>query len=171
MEDSALANKLFANNELSPELIEDIKQGTISTFATILNERPQFISILQNGVQEEVVVGIMSLVARDFALTLHLGFYKDSACGVAQKFARITIPFESSDMNDVIGELCNIFSGDISGRLEVWGVKSDLSIPTVVRGKEVELVLPAKSPAMTLVFKLTSGQFWVKVGIGRPEPK
>jgi chemotaxis protein CheX len=170
MADTALANKLFVGEELSPDLIEDIKQATISTFATICSETPLFIGTKENGTEDRVVVGIMSLVSKGFALTLHLGFIEKSAELIAKKFAHADIAFESQDMNDVIGELSNIFTGDVSGRLEVWGIRSDLSIPTVARAKELELLLPAKSPAVNLLFKLSLGTFWVKIGIGRPEP-
>ncbi len=170
MEESILVSKLFSGSGLSPELLEDVKQATISALGLICNEKPQYVGMKENGALEDVIVGIMSLVSKELALSLHLGFSQDAAVVVAKRFARCDIPFASSDMNDVIGELTNIFTGDISGRLEVWGIKSDLSIPTVARGKELELLLPAKSPAVCLLFKFSFGQFWVKIGIGRPEP-
>lgn len=125
-------------------------------------ERPQATAAPCAG-----VVGMISFIGNPnwaFALVLP----EPTAVAASKAFAGFDIPFDSPDMADVIGEMANVMAGDISARLESRGMKAQMSLPTVARGHDVELLYPSGSPAVQLGFTSPSGEFWFKLVRARP---
>jgi len=112
--------------------------------------------------QFEGVVGIISLVG-DGNWSLMLCLPKDTAIALAERFAGFDIPFESDDMGDVVGELVNVLAGDVSARLDRAGARAELSLPTVARGINVELLKTDRQLYESMHFKTPDGRFWLKL--------
>ena len=93
-----------------------------------------------------------------------------TAPSLVQKFTGFPIPYDSADMGDMVGEFANILGGDIVARLETNRVKAGISLPTVVRGSNVEMLLPQGQPATRMVFSSPCGEFWVRVACKRQTP-
>src|SRR5207244_10134077 len=114
------------------------------------------------GAQCDGVVGIISFMG-GLSWSLMLGLPRETATALALAFAGFEIPFDSADMGDVVGELANVLAGGVSARLDTAGVAAQMSLPTVARGSDVELLLPGGLPSQRLPFASARGQFWVKV--------
>ena len=86
---------------------------------------------------------------------------------IVRKFAGFDIPFDSADMGDAIGELVNVLAGDIVARLHTVGKKAQMSLPTIMRGQNIEMFLSASSPEIMRGFDSKEGSFWYKLGVAK----
>jgi len=110
----------------------------------------------------ELRAGIMSTISflGDPSWAFALAFPEDAAVSIAKTFAGFEIPFDSPDMGDVLGEIANVIAGDISARLAKKGVSAQMSLPTVVCGDNVCLLVPATVSATQLMFAGPNGTCW-----------
>jgi chemotaxis protein CheX len=155
--------------ELSPEHLESLKEAVVTTFGAISGADAIYEGE-DNSAPCEGAVGIISVVG-GVAWSLVLGFPRDTAVALSMKFAGFEIPYDSADMGDVVGELANVLAGDVVARLDVMGVKVDMSLPTVARGTDVNLMLPGALSSLRLRFSIPEGCFWLGLAIGRPSQR
>ncbi|MGB9586865.1 MAG: chemotaxis protein CheX [Armatimonadota bacterium] len=148
------------------ELAEYVKQSTLETFAMIVGEQLE-IDSESTSQDEDCITGIISMTG-DLTWSLLLQLPKEVAVDIAQQFAGFEIPFDSQDMADVVGELANVLSGDISARCEGAGISANLTLPIVARGKDVILILPGDVTTNTLSFSLPTGNFSITIAVGQP---
>jgi chemotaxis protein CheX len=106
------------------------------------------------------IIAVISLVG-DVEWSLTLGLPQDTAVAVAQKFTGFSVPFDSSDMGDAIGELANVIAGSVKARLDQRGTRANLSLPTVLRGSAVESVHLQNVRAMRQEVQSPSGAMWL----------
>jgi len=144
-----------------------LTQAVTSTFASICGFQPEPKQETSNGSLMEGIVGIISLIGAEYAFSLMLGLPHGTAESIARKFAGFHIPFEDPDMADVVGELANIVAGDAAARLDALGVKAELSLPTVARGSNLEMLLPEKLSRSRIDFSSAQGDFWLKLAFGK----
>ncbi len=144
-----------------------LTQAVTSTFASICGYQPLPKTERTYGALIEGIVGIISLIGTNNAFSLMLGLPHNTAVAVARKFSGFEIPFEDPDMADVVGELANIVGGDAAARLDAIGVRAELSLPTVARGSNLEMLLPEKLSRSRIDFTSAEGDFWLKLGFGR----
>lgn len=106
--------------------------------------------------------GIMSTISflGDPSWAFALAFPEGAAVTIAKSFAGFDIEFESPDMGDLLGEIANVVAGDISARLANKGIRAQMSLPTVVRGGNVSLLVPSGVSTTRLVFSGPSGTCW-----------
>jgi len=161
----------FNFDQITPTVLhlECIKQSILKTFSSMIRETLTFLGTQANGQvsKTEGIVGIISIVG-DIAWSLMLGLPKPTAITLVPKFAGFEIQYDSDDMGDIVGELANIVAGDLLARLDVIGVNASMSLPTVARGSDLELLLPDKLPSMRMGFSTAEGNFWLKIAIGQP---
>ncbi|MDZ7260510.1 MAG: chemotaxis protein CheX [candidate division KSB1 bacterium] len=143
-----------------------VKQAVLATFATICGVEPSYQGTGEDGAPTHAGVGIISIVG-DVAWSLMLGLPRDTATALALKFAGFEIDYDSADMADVVGELANIVAGDAIARLASIGVRAEISVPTVVRGSDLELLVPVRLPSMRMRFASPEGEFWLKLASSR----
>jgi chemotaxis protein CheX len=158
---------LYTEQGIKDSHVDCIREAVSFTFSSICGLEPTFKIYEHNGHMAEGVVGIISIVAGEEAWSLMLGLPQDTSVAVARKFAGFDIPFDSADMADVVGELANIIAGDAVARLDKVGIKAELSLPTVARGSNLEMLLPDKLPAVRMDFNAPQGAFWLKLGFGK----
>lgn len=145
-------------------LAECVKQSVIANFSTMIGSQPD---IRNNGsnLVGEGVVGIISMVG-EFTWLLMLVLPQETAKAFSLKFAGFEIDYESPEMGDVVGELNNILAGDIISRLSKDGIKVAMSLPTVLRGNNVEPMLPRGTPSMQMHFTCPEGEFLLRLAGG-----
>lgn len=112
------------------------------------------------------VVGIISFVG-DASWMLMLALPKDSAETLAEKFCGFTVEYDSPDMGDVIGELANVMAGDIVARMGGEGVKIAMTLPTILRGRNVEPFLPRGLPEKRMHYSVLGKDLMVKLAVGK----
>ncbi len=114
----------------------------------------------------DVMIGIISLLG-DVEWVIFLGLPRDTATPLAAKFAGFEIPFEGEDMGDAIGELANIFAGQVKATLDTHGIKAEISLPTVIRAQGLEILRQTGSAAKKACFDSTLGKLWVGLAVSR----
>ncbi len=100
--------------------------------------------------------------------TVVLGFEKEAAEQGAARFGVEDVSFEDDDIGDVIGELANQVAGHLKRLLDSESVLVDISLPTVLRAKNIDLMLKPqdRSRVDQVCFDSPIGKFWVGVTVG-----
>ncbi|MBP3960621.1 chemotaxis protein CheX [Gemmata sp. G18] len=142
-----------------PAVSKAVEEAATAFFKTSCN-----MTHVPNGKVDEDApsAGIMSTISfmGDPPWAFALAFPEESAVTVAKVFAGFEIEFESPDMGDLVGEIANVIAGDISARLAKKGIKAVMSLPTVVRGGSVSLLVPSGVSTTRLVFSGPGGSCW-----------
>lgn len=150
------------SSKVVPEvLVEGVRLGILETFEMICGELPANASTTEEETSDGMV-GMMSF-AGDLPWSLMLLMPKKTAIEFSGIFAGTEIAFDSPDMGDMIGELTNVISGPITAQLEKLGVKAQMSLPTVARGNDVQLLIPADLPTSDICFTAKGHKFCVKI--------
>jgi len=108
------------------------------------------------------IIAIISLVG-DIEWLVSVGLARAAAVGIVEKFAGMEVPFESDDMGDAVGELVNVLAGEITARLDQRGVRVQMSLPSVVRGDEMEPVRSSESTVVITHFHSPYGRLWCEL--------
>ena len=61
------------------------------------------------------------------------------------------------------GELTNVLSGDVSARLDARGVKTQISVPKVVRYSKAGVPKEGQQSILCIKFASSDGKFWLKL--------
>lgn len=109
-----------------------------------------------------VLIAIISIIG-DVEWSIFLGLPKVTAEAVAEKFAGFAIPFDSEDMGDAVGELANILAGLVKSKLDSSGIKADISLPSVMRAENMEVLIQRESSTCKACFDSEIGKLWTGV--------
>lgn len=159
----------YSNEAVLPdELIDCVKVSITSVFEKSFGDTPSF----QNDKQEtrslgEGIVGIISYTG-DITWIMMMSFPKDCAVGLFARFAGFEVDYDSPDMGDVVGEMANILAGNVVGCLNDRNFKCAMSLPTLIRGYNVEPMPPRGLPSKKLIVSMPDGIVIVKVVGGKP---
>jgi chemotaxis protein CheX len=155
---------------LTTKHLEVLKDSTIGTFSAICGAKPTFEGNTGMDPDRGGVRGIIAVVG-DLSWSVSLAFPPETAQAIALKFSGFDIPYDSDDMNDVIGELANVMAGDVVARLDSAGVKVKMSLPTVARGTDLELHQPGSITSVKMRFGLPQGPLFVGLAIAKGSEK
>ena len=108
------------------------------------------------------VISVISLVG-DVKWVFSLVLTKATAEFITEKFSGFKIAYDHPDMKDMVGEISNIIAGDVVARLDRVGIKVQLSLPTVLRGKSLKLVNPENLASAVMRFQSSQGEFLVQL--------
>jgi CheY-specific phosphatase CheX len=114
----------------------------------------------------EVIIGIISLVG-DAELTMFIGLPRGTAPALVAKFAGFEVPFESPDMGDAVGEVANVFVGSMKNILDAKNIKVNISLPTVMRAENLQVLLQHGGPSAKMGFGSDLGPLWVGIAAGK----
>ena len=146
-----------------PEVLtECVSNSVAAIFNTIIGAEPVFEGDGEDRKLGDGVIGIISFVG-DVSWLFMLVLPKKSAIEISSKFCGFDVEYESPDMGDVVGELANVLAGDIVSRLKAESITATMSLPTVMRGHDVEPLLPRGVPSEKMLFNLPEGRFMVRV--------
>lgn len=148
------------------QVVSAVRESVAATFSSICGTAPELRDEVTEG-PADCVIGTIGFVS-DQPWALALVLPEAPALALAQKFAGFEIPFDSPDMGDVVGELANVLAGDVRARLESKKIKTQMSLPTVARGKGLELLEGQAQPRVHLVFRLPEGTFLCHLLGGKP---
>ena len=159
----------YSNKAILPEeLVDCVKISVTSVFEKSFGDIPSF----QKDDEEtpkigDGIVGIISYTG-DITWIMMMSFPKDCATSLFARFAGFELDYDSPDMGDVVGEMANILAGNIVGCLQERGVKCAMSLPTLVRGYNVEPMSPRDLPSKKLIVTMPEGIVIVKVVGAKP---
>lgn len=114
----------------------------------------------------EVIIGVISLVG-DVELGVFIGLPKGTAPALVAKFAGFEVPFESPDMGDAVGEVANMLAGGVKNILDGKSIKVNISLPTVMRAENLQVLLQHSGPSAKLAFGSELGPLWVGISTGK----
>lgn len=115
------------------------------------------------------ILGVIAF-AGDAPWSFALVLPEPTAVAVSGRFAGVEVPFRSPDMGDLVGEMANVLAGLVSARLDAAGVRAELSLPTVARGRDIEFLPPADAAADRVVYATPAGRLWFEVVMARGGP-
>ncbi len=156
----------FQDKEVLETIFSCSRKSVQSIFGTILGGEITCIENAEEEASGHGVVGIISLMG-DVSCLLMLVLPEKSAKAMALKFTGFEVDYNSADMGDVVGELANVLAGDLVGRLSEKGIKVQMSLPTIMRGENVEPLVPSAMSSRVLGFKSTEGLLLLKVAGSR----
>jgi len=105
----------------------------------------------------DAIFGVITLVG-DVEWALFLGLRRDAAETMARAFAGFEIAFDSGDMCDAVGEMTNILAGGVKQELDNRGIRSEISVPTILRDQEATALFQHNRPMEVAFFKTPQGQ-------------
>lgn len=146
---------------------QGVRDALIATLSAACGLEPRYQGNDQESCPCDGIAGVISLVG-DVDWSLMLTLPADSAVALAQRFAGFEIPYDSDDMTDLVGEVANVVAGDVVARLESVGIRTNLSLPMVVRGQRLNLMLPAGHPRVHMRFLSECGPILLILGARKP---
>jgi len=162
-------NAIKINGEKMPGVITGCVSDSVSSiFNTIFGSVPEYVGDDDEKNIGDGVVGIISFVG-DSSWILMLALPKNSAETLAEKFCGFEVEYDSPDMGDVIGELANVMAGDIVARMGAEGVKIAMSLPTVLRGQNVEPFMPKELPEKKMHYTVLGKDIMIKMAVAKSD--
>jgi chemotaxis protein CheX len=92
-------------------------------------------------------------------LTIHAP--EKVAIGLTQNFIGTEIEEINEDVQDAMGELANMIAGSLKPIISNGGKSIELSLPSVVYGKEYTMTVVSKADWIIVPFTVSHGQFLV----------
>jgi chemotaxis protein CheX len=109
-----------------------------------------------------MIMGVISL-AGQVQWSVFLSLPSQTATTLAANFAGCEIPFDSSDMGDAVGELTNMIAGKVKASLDAKGLKSEISLPSIMRGQGFEVLGGSRLTQRKFSFDSQAGKVYVGI--------
>lgn len=144
------------------DFANSIRDSVESVFGMIFGDKPVYKGEEAEKKVGDGVVGIISFIG-DLNWLLMLALPRSSAESMVSKFTGFEIQYDDTDMGDSVGELANMLGGDMVARLAKMNIKGQVSLPSILRGHDIEPLLPKGAPAMNMYYLLGSDRFMLKI--------
>lgn len=145
-------------------MMASVRESVETTFAMLTGASPR---LAPSQCGDTDLIAIICFVGDHPPWSLVLSMPRATAESMAPRFAGFDIGFDSADMADAIGEVVNIIAGDLVARLESIDMHSQMSVPSIARGKGLDLVLPDCREAAELYFQSEDGPYCFRVATRR----
>lgn len=150
------------NTDLATTIADAVTASVSLTFSSIFGQAPNPEALEEHIMPCPRVASVISFFGtQPWALTLIVP--EATAVSMALKFAGFDVPFDSADMGDVIGELTNVLAGEVVAQLARRGIEAQMSLPTVARGNDVEMLRGKSASTRQLGYGSSQGRFWFEV--------
>jgi len=150
--------------EISVDLIQPFMIATIETFQKMVRTNPvaqQYTLNKGSGIGNDIS-GVIGLTG-DLLGSVSLSFPEKTALNTLSAFIGIPITVLDEESMDAIGELVNIVAGYAKQFIE--GYHTVISLPTVLKGKELVVKEPSDVFSFNIPFKSDLGDFDLNVGL------
>lgn len=144
------------------DCIEAATQGTFTATCGLT------LSHVDESPAEEgtVMIAVISLVG-DLDWSVYLAVPQKTATQIVSRFCGFDIPFDSADMSDAIGELTNIFAGQVKNCLDSKGVSIEISLPSVLRADNFQMLQQSGAVQISQAYQSDAGVFCTGVMAAR----
>ncbi len=149
------------------EHIDCVMQAASNTFSSTCGVELAEAELDAAVVEGQVVFAVISLVG-DLEWSVFLAMPAQTACNAVEKFFGMPIEFESADMSDAVGELTNIFVGQVKALLDQQGVTVEISLPSVLRAEKLQVLAHSGGSQINQGYDSDVGPLMVGVIIGAP---
>lgn|GEM_PF-5879171 len=144
--------------EVLDTILKEVRTSVGRKLTEICQEEIQFTKVTQDSNND--LVGIVSFVG-DVGFILLLMLTDAQLRKISVKFFGAEMGVDSDEVGDLVSELANIVFGDITNDLKNANMNLERSLPTILRGKNIEPVMRKKAPSLTMAFGKDS--FLVKI--------
>ncbi len=147
------------HQQVVPESARTILSTACSLETVLLEEDPD----VRSG---DVIFGLVSMLG-SVNWTCALGLSRESSQGIVKAFAGFEIDFSQPDMGDAVGELTNLFAGQIKRSLAAHKETVEISLPSVVRAKGLSVLVRSRTAVSNHFLRCEAGDLWTGLTIGR----
>ncbi len=144
--------------------IDPFIEATVGVFRDLFGEEPEYLNpyLLGRADKHEWEISGIIGIAGDSKGVVVVSFAKALAKSLT---AALTGGAEATedDMVDAVGEIVNIVAGNAKKGLEQY--RLNISLPTIVSGKDHSIAWPADTPIVGIPFKISKGKFHLSVGL------
>ena len=146
-----------------------IHDGVPVVFQTMLSADAAPVALADvKPTDEEVVVGAVGFIG-DANGMVHLHLTVALARTLASKMLGLPAPELDDEMvNDVVGELSNMVVGSVKSQLCDAGAPCKLTIPSIVRGKCLNIEMVSSAERRVLCFACGADRFIVEILMKKP---
>lgn len=137
------------DTETLKKIIGQVKISVSRKLTSICQEDIKF-----EGVRKEFnndLVGIVSFIG-DVSFILLIMLTDDHIKKISSSFVGVEMDSNSEEIGDLISEIANIVFGDIDMDLKTINLRTERSLPTILKGKDMQPVLRKKAPSIILSF-------------------
>ncbi|MZH46704.1 MAG: chemotaxis protein CheX [Nitrospinae bacterium] len=135
--------------QILAKIVEQVKISVSRKLTSICQEDVQFEKISKDFNND--MIGIVSFIG-DVSFILLIMLTDDHVRKISSKFVGVEMDSNSEEIGDLISEIANIVFGDIDMDLKTINLKTERSLPTILKGKDIKPVLRKKAPSIILSF-------------------
>ncbi len=135
--------------QILAKIIDQVKISVSRKLTSICQEEIKFEKVVKDFHND--LIGIVSFIG-DVKFILLLMLTDDQVRKISTKFVGVEMDTSSDDIGDLTSEIANIVFGDIDMDLKTIDLKTERSLPTILKGKDIEPVLRKKAPSVILSF-------------------
>ncbi|MBC8285344.1 MAG: chemotaxis protein CheX [Nitrospinae bacterium] len=135
--------------QILAKIIEQVKISVSRKLTSICQEEIKFEKVVKEFNND--LVGIVSFIG-DVSFILLIMLTDDQIRKISTKFVGVEMDTNSDDIGDLTSEIANIVFGDIDMDLKTIDLRTERSLPTILKGKDIEPVLRKKAPSVILSF-------------------
>ncbi len=137
--------------ELQQQLEDALKRAVADTFSVTLSLSPELNTNMSFSLQENMIISSIGL-AGAIEGNISLWITVDIAADIVSKMLGIEIEPDSPDVMDGVGEIINMIAGGVKMKMDSTEYKFDISIPTTVKGDNIESVKSDKTLEFTQAY-------------------
>ena len=135
--------------QILAKIIEQVKISVSRKLTSVCQEEVKFERVSKDFNND--LVGIVSFIG-DVSFILLLMLTDDHIRKISSKFVGVEMDTSSDDIGDLTSEIANIVFGDIDMDLKTINLRTERSLPTILKGKDMQPVLRKKAPSVILSF-------------------
>lgn len=109
------------------------------------------------------ITGLIDLLGPGGNGSLAISFSEPAILEITEKMLGEKIAIIDETVIDVVGEITNIITGDAKRIFSEQGTEFDLTTPSVILGKESELIHSVKGELIVIPFSVSAGDFYVEL--------
>ncbi|MEK9627585.1 MAG: chemotaxis protein CheX [Nitrospinota bacterium] len=135
--------------QILAKIIEQVKISVSRKLTSVCQEEIHFEKVVKEFNND--LVGIVSFIG-DVRFILLIMLTDAQIRKISTKFVGVEMDTSSDDIGDLISEIANIVFGDIDMDLKTIDLRTERSLPTILKGKDIEPVLRKKAPSVIMSF-------------------
>ncbi|MCB2185773.1 MAG: chemotaxis protein CheX [Deltaproteobacteria bacterium] len=152
---------------MNPELIKPFLKATQKVLEAMANlpstpGKPHF---KKDRAARGDVSGVVGL-AGDMEGSLSITFSETCICAIVSRMFGETMPEINAEVEDAVGEITNIISGDSRRELAEQGVVLQGAVPSVIVGKGHRIRHMSQVMPLAVPFSTEAGDFVIEVCLG-----
>ena len=131
------------------QIIDQVKISVSRKLTSICQEEVKF-----EGVRKDFnndLLGIVSFIG-DVSFILLIMLTDEQIKKISMKFVGVEMDSNREDIGDLVSEIAHIVFGDIDMDLKTINMRTERSLPTILKGKDMQPVLRKKAPSIILSF-------------------